>query len=298
MEFLELIFANIATFIATFFTTVVKTFRFADVIDIAIVAYLIYKLIKLVRETRAGQLVKGFLLLALAYIVVFTLDLRTMGYLLKNLLTVGLTALVVVFQPELRRALEQMGRTKIGLGNIFSSDNEDVDSQRKRTQYAIEEICSCVDTLSRQEIGALIVLERRTKLGEIIKTGTIINADPSAELIGNVFFPNSPLHDGAMIVRDGRLYAAGCFLPISDNFTISKNLGTRHRAALGMSENSDAIVVVVSEETGVISIAENGVLVRDYTPATLKERLVKALLPPKSTELTERKAAFWKVKSK
>lgn len=274
-----------------------QTIRFQDFLDVAIVSYLIYKVIKLVRDTRAEQLVKGFALLAIGYLLVAQLQLTAMSFLLKNLLSLGVTALVVVFQPELRRALEQVGRTRIGL-SMFTPGDVDADEQERRWRTAISAICDSTSFLSRQKIGALIVIEKETKLGEIIKTGTIVNADPSVELIGNVFFPNSPLHDGAMIIRGGKLYAAGCFLPVSENHTISKTLGTRHRAALGMSENSDAVVIIVSEETGIISVAENGKLTRNFDSETLAERLEKTLFTSKIAELAEKRPSFWKVKSK
>lgn len=273
------------------------TIEFADFLDVAIVSYLIYKIIKLVRDTRAEQLVKGFVLLAVGYLLVDIFKLTTMSFLLQNVLTLGVTALVVVFQPELRRALEQVGRVKIGL-TMFSQGDIDEDEQERRWHSAVSALCESAVSLSRQKIGALIVIERETKLGEIIKTGTVIDADVSAELVGNVFFPNSPLHDGAMMIRNGKLYAAGCFLPISDNQSISKTLGTRHRAALGMSENSDAVIIVVSEETGVISVAENGKLIRNYDAATLQERLEKTLFTNKLSEFAEKRPSFWKGKSK
>ncbi len=277
--------------------TSLQTIRFQDFLDVAIVSYLIYKIIKLVRDTRAEQLVKGFALLAVGYFLVVLLQLTAMSYLLSRLLSLGVTALVVVFQPELRRALEQMGRVKIGL-SMFTPGSMDADEQERRWRAAISAICDSTSSLSRQKIGALIVIEKETKLGEIIKTGTIIDADPSVELIGNVFFPNSPLHDGALIIRGGKMYAAGCFLPVSENHSISKTLGTRHRAALGMSENSDAVVIIVSEETGIISVAEDGKLTRNFDSETLAERLDKSLFSSKIAELAEKRPSFWKVKTK
>ncbi len=272
-----------------------QTIRFQDFLDVAIVSYLIYKIIKLVRDTRAEQLVKGFALLAVGYFLVVLLQLTAMSYLLSRLLSLGVTALVVVFQPELRRALEQVGRVRIGL-SMFTPGSMDADEQERRWRAAISAICDSTSSLSRQKIGALIVIEKETKLGEIIKTGTIVDADPSVELIGNVFFPNSPLHDGALIIRGGKLYAAGCFLPVSENHSISKTLGTRHRAALGMSENSDAVVIIVSEETGIISVAEDGKLTRNFDSETLAERLDKSLFSSKIAELAEKRSSFWKVK--
>lgn len=275
------------------------TFNFVDVIDILIVSYLVYKAIKLVKESRAQQLVKGILVLSVGYALSNWLGLRTISFLLVNVFQIGIVAIVVVFQPELRRALEQVGRSKItGLGVLASVGVLDESEEALQWEKAIEEICDAAVSLSLTKTGALIVFERKTKLGDIIKTGTVIDSAPSRELIGNIFYPNTPLHDGAMIVRQGKLYAAGCFLPLSDNNTISRELGTRHRAALGMSENSDAVVLTVSEETGKISIAIAGQLQRNFNYDTLKAKLVKELLPDKSGEGSEKKAGFWKVKSK
>lgn len=275
------------------------TFNFVDVIDILIVSYLVYKAIKLVKETRAQQLVKGILILSVGYALSSWLGLRTISFLLVNVFQIGIVAIVVVFQPELRRALEQVGRSKLtGLNVLASVGVLDESEEAHQWEKAIEEICDAAVSLSLTKTGALIVFERKTRLGDIIKTGTIIDSAPSRELIGNIFYPNTPLHDGAMIVRQGKLYAAGCFLPLSDNNTISRELGTRHRAALGMSENSDAVVLTVSEETGKISIAIDGQLQRNFNYDTLKAKLVKELLPDKSGESSEKKTGFWKVKSK
>lgn len=247
-----------------------------DCIDIAVIAFLIYQSIKLVRETRAAQLIKGIAMLLLVYVVSYALELRTMRFLTKNIFQVGVLAIVIVFQPELRRALEQVGRSRIGKLQMFSSGVNEQEERAKWTKL-IGSLTEEAVSLSRQKIGALVVIERKTKLGDIIKTGTVIDSDPSPELIGNIFFPNSPLHDGAVIVRGGRLFAAGCFLPLSDNQEISRELGTRHRAALGMSEASDAVVVVVSEETGMITICQSGKLERGISPAELRARLIAEL---------------------
>ncbi len=272
--------------------SVIKTITIFDVLDILIVAFLIYKLIQLLRETRAEQLVKGIIVLGVAYLFSAWLGLRTMSFLLVNLANFGIIAVVVVFQPELRKLLEQVGRAKIG--SVFASREDGDDASR--WEHAIDAICEACVSLSKQKIGALIVCEKQTKLGDIIRTGTIINADPSPESIGNIFFPNSPLHDGAMIIRDGRMHAAGCFLPLSENYTISRELGTRHRAALGMSENSDAVVLVVSEETGVITVAQNGTLKRNFDFQMLKATLERELIPEPATETAEKRVPFWKVK--
>ena len=200
---------------AEFFNTF-NTFEWKDAIDILLMAYLIYQAIKLVRETRAAQLVKGIGILLVFYAVAQAVPLRTMRFLTENVLSIGVMAMVVVFQPELRRALEQVGRSRIGKFQVFTSGMAEQDSQ-SAWEKLIHALVEEASVLSREKIGALMVIERDTKLGEIIKTGTVIDSAPSPELIGNIFFPNSPLHDGAMIIREGRLHAAGCFLPLSDN---------------------------------------------------------------------------------
>ncbi len=257
---------------------VIQTVTIMDIIDMLILSYLVYLLIKIVRETRANQLIKGILIIAAAYVVSSTIGLKAISYIIKSIVNIGLLAILIMFQPEIRRALEKAGRAKFGL-NIFNfSDTSD--EITKKWNVAIEAICdSCVD-LSATKTGALIVIERQTKLGEQIENGTILNARPSKELFGNIFFPNTPLHDGAVIMRDGIILAAACFLPKPQKEElINKKLGSRHRAAIGMSENSDAIIIVVSEETGQISVAENGTIVRDYTRFMLNEYLHEAILP-------------------
>ena len=256
---------------------VIQSITFMDIIDILLMSYLVYLLIKLVRETRAGQLIKGILFIIAAYIISSQLGLKAISYIIKSTLDVGLLALLIMFQPEIRRALEKAGRTKVGINFLSFGENSD---ETSRWNTAIEAICdACVD-LSATKTGALIVIERQTKLGEQVENGTVLNAVPSKELFGNIFFKNTPLHDGAVIIRDGMVLAAACFLPKPQKEElINKKLGSRHRAAIGMSENSDAIVIVVSEETGHISIAENGGLTSDYTRFRLNEYLHEALIP-------------------
>lgn len=256
---------------------VIQSITFMDIIDILLMSYLVYLLIKLVRETRAGQLIKGILFIIAAYIISSQLGLKAISYIIKSALDVGLLALLIMFQPEIRRALEKAGRTKVGINFLSFGENSD---ETSRWNTAIEAICdACVD-LSATKTGALIVIERQTKLGEQVENGTVLNAVPSKELFGNIFFKNTPLHDGAVIIRDGMVLAAACFLPKPQKEElINKKLGSRHRAAIGMSENSDAIVIVVSEETGHISIAENGGLTSDYTRFRLNEYLHEALIP-------------------
>ena len=248
-----------------------------DTLDILLVAFAIYSLVKLVRDSRAEQLLKGILLLGVAFFASSFMHLKTLHYLLKTVFDSSLLLLVVIFQPEIRRALEQAGHSRLSKLNIFGNDEEN-ERQIKQWQKAISATCSAVETLQRQKMGALIVFERTTKLGEIINTGTVVDADPTPELIGNVFFNKAPLHDGAMIMRDGRVCAAGCILPLTDNLQISSELGTRHRAAVGMSENSDAIVVIVSEETGTISMAVSGNLKRNFSTEALRVALENGIL--------------------
>lgn len=274
--------------------TTIKTIAPFDVIDILMVAVVFYYVIKLVRDTRASQLVKGILLLLIVYWVTNTFGFKVMGFFTRMIITVAATAVIVVFQPELRRALERMGRTRFPAG-IFSGVQSE--EQIAAVRSMIDEVCEASESLSRHKIGALMVFEMQTRLGEIIKTGTLIDCKPVAELIGNIFFPNAPLHDGAMIIRDARLHAAGCFLPLTENNDLSKELGTRHRASLGMSENSDAIVVVISEETGTISVARNGVLTRDYTPQTLGDYLRAEMLPEDTSHDKERRFKLKKQKT-
>lgn len=274
---------------------IINSFGIADFLDILVVAYLMYHAIRLVRETRAVQLLKGLAVLVAVYAIATIVEMRSLSFLIRYLFQYGALALLVVFQPELRRSLEQVGRTRFSNLQLFggSSDTESANAHWARAIAAIGE---AAQFLSKRRIGALIVLERQSMLSDIIKTGTVIDAAPSAEILGNIFFPNSPLHDGALIIREGRLVAAGCYLPLSDNFTISKEMGTRHRAGLGMSESSDALVVIVSEETGIITIADNGKLRRGYTSEQLTEDLTRAFIVDKNEEKGDRKPPFFKVK--
>jgi diadenylate cyclase len=225
------------------FFSVIKTLEFVDVIDVILLTYVVYVLLKLIRETRAGQLSKGIILLAAAYFISKYVGLKAITYILQQVFNIGILAMVVLFQPELRRALEKVGRTKIGLHYLGFGETSDELSQK--WSNAIEAICdSCVE-LSATCTGALIVVERQVKLGEQIETGTVMNATPSKEVFGNIFYPKTPLHDGAVIMRDGIILAAACFLPKPQKEElVNKKLGSRHRAAIGMSENSDAVVIV------------------------------------------------------
>lgn len=250
-----------------------------DTLDILLVALFIFFLIRLVRDSRAEQLIKGIALLGVLYLAAFLLELTTVKYLLKAVFDNGLLVLVVIFQPEIRRALEQAGHSRMGILRLFGGLNQ-VDSTMLLEQWntAIEATARAVDILQKQKMGALIVLERTTRLGEIVRSGTILEAEPSGELIANIFFNKAPLHDGAVIIRDGKIYAAGCILPLTDNLQISRELGTRHRAGVGMSENSDSVVIILSEETGAISVAEAGELTRNFTSESLEKTLKERIL--------------------
>ncbi len=259
------------------FLSVLSTLTPVDIIDMALLSYIIYILLKLIRETRAGQLVKGILLLGGVYAAGKFMGLKTITYLLEQMFDIGIILMLILFQPELRRALEKVGRTKIDFQ--FLGIGESSDELTRKWNSAIEAICdSCVE-LSATCTGALIVVERQVKLGEQIENGTILNAVPSKEIFGNIFYPKTPLHDGAVIMRNGIILAAACFLPKPQKEElVNKKLGSRHRAAIGMSENSDAVVIVVSEETGQISVAMNGTLTRDYTREKLEALLVQELI--------------------
>ena len=269
-------FANIWDSVVSFFVTYHWV---RDTLDILLVALAIYSVIRLVRDSRTEQLLKGVLLLLAAYAVARLLGLTTLIYLMNVILDNALILLVIIFQPELRRMLESAGHSRLSTLNIFGSNPEQAEQTKRNWQQAIASICAGIEMLQRQRMGALIVLERSTKLGEIISSGTVVDAAATPELIGNMFFNKAPLHDGAVIIRDGRVYAAGCFLPLSDNLQLSRELGTRHRAGIGMSENSDAVVVIVSEETGSVSVAVGGMLKRHLQPETLENLLRNELLP-------------------
>lgn len=269
------------------FIALMMTFKATDVLDIVIVSFIIYNLIKIMRETRAEQLVKGIGIILIAFAVSSIFNLKMLNTLFTSFFQFSVLAVLIVFQPELRSALEHIGRSKIGKywNGLTAATMEE--EKTRQVRRCINSVVEVANNFQKSKTGALIVFERRTKLGEIIDTGTIIDAEPSVPMIGNVFFNKAPLHDGAMIIRDGKVHAAGCILPLTKNNSISSDLGTRHRAALGISENSDAIVVVVSEETGTISIAKNGIISRNYTRETLSMTLEEELIP-KEPEKTDR----------
>ncbi len=266
------------------FFAIMRTFRFKDAVDIIAIALIIFYMIKLVRETRAVQLVKGIFILLMLYGFAYLFNLTMLTAMLNRFFEFAVLVLFILFQPEMRKVLEQLGRSNYTyrkIKNVFTDSAKEEDILKQKKTIAI--FVDAVMQLHSKKTGALIVFERRTRLGDIAYTGTIINATPSVMLIGNIFFNKAPLHDGAMIVRDQMIYAAGCILPLTHNESVDDNLGTRHRAALGISEESDAVVVVVSEETGSVSIALNGELTRDYTREALINDLNRLLID----EITE-----------
>ncbi len=253
----------------------VTMFGIWDAVDIIIVAYIFYKLITFSRRTNAGQVIKGIVLFLVIAQLSNLLGLNVLNFLLVNTMQLGLLALVILFQPELRKALERFG---VKLFPQFSFDRT---SDASELEHAILQTVDACKNLSWSRTGALIVFEREILLNNIIKTGTVIDSKVSSELLKNVFYPKAPLHDGALIVQKGRVAAAGCMLPLSGNTNLSKQLGMRHRAGVGMSENSDAVVVVVSEETGSVSVAIGGMLKRHLAPETLEKLLRNELMPNK-----------------
>ena len=253
------------------FVYTISNLRIFDIIDILIIAYIVYKAIEFLGETRAGQLVKGIIFLLVLYAFAIVFKLAVLRWLLSAVFGSAIVAIAIIFQPELRRLLERVGQTKIG------NHQSGVDESELITDSA-NIICKAAGQMQKTKTGALIVFERKTQLGEIINTGTVVDAQVSESLVNNIFYPKSPLHDGAVVVRDGRIYAASCILPLTQSTDFSSQLGTRHRAAIGMTENSDAVVLIVSEETGIISVAFNGQITRNHTVQSafdeIKDKLV------------------------
>ena len=251
---------------------ILMSIKITDVIDIVIVAYLLYRLLGFIKETRAQQLFRGILLIIAFFLISEVFNLSLLNWLFTKLVTVGLIAVVILFQPEIRRALEQIGRR-----GVLSRQFRDIG---KEEMYAtVHKIVDAVDDFSSTQTGALMAIERETMLTDISETGVIVDAEISVRLLGNLFYEGSPLHDGAVIIRGDRVHAASCVLPLTERQNIGKNLGTRHRAALGLSEVSDAFVIVVSEETGAISVAQNGEFKRFLDLKTLEKMLLDIYLP-------------------
>lgn len=273
---------DINSFLNDFFDIIFRM-TINDIIDILIVAYIFYKIFMFIKDTRAEQVLKGILFLLVATQLSETFNLHTLYWILVNALQFGVIAALIIFQPELRAGLEHIGRTNFklfGKGNINMSE--------EKMNKIIEEIVEALYSLSRQKIGALIIMERQTKIGDIINTGTSIDGEVSRQLLINIFIPNTPLHDGAVVIRDSQLKAAACFLPLTQSKDLSKELGTRHRAALGVSEVSDCISLIVSEETGDVSIAKAGKLYRNIS----KERMSNILRS--NLKVTTEEKSFFK----
>ena len=263
---------------------VIKTFELKDAVDILCVTFIIYILIKFIRDTKAVQLLKGAVTLLIVYMLASFFNLTMLSALLRMFVEFGVLIILIIFQPEIRNGLEKLGRNRfsktIGLGISNPSSDDDIIATEKK---CIDDVVAISNKFSNEKTGALIVFEQETKLREIIDTGTILDARPSVSLFSNMFFNKAPLHDGAVIIREGRIYSAGCILPLtSRNNEVDVNLGTRHRAALGMSENSDAVVVVVSEETGSISLVHKGRLKKMEDSEELREKLAELILPQKA----------------
>lgn len=258
-----------------------------DIIDILVIAFVLYKSIVYFRDTRAGKLVKGLLILFAVYFIAEWWDLATMSWILSRVVDSVIIVAAIIFQPELRRFLEKVGNANFKKGQLFVNETDVLGE-------CIDNVSKAAAVMQEKKIGALIVFENKTQLGEIINTGTVIDAESSVSIINNVFFPKSPLHDGAMIIRGGRVYAAGCILPLTQRQDLSLNLGTRHRAAIGMTENSDAIVLVVSEETGIISLVVNGHITRNYNPASAGAELKRLLIDTEQNDKSSTISTFFK----
>ena len=268
-------------FMQEFLERSVSGIGFNDVLDILITTLVFYAILNFISETRAQQLLKGLAIIIIAYFAADFLRLHTISWILRGTFTIGIFALIVVFQPEIRRALEVMGRS-----HFMNRSRDTLD--KERAKHVVDEITNAVDSFSKTKTGALIVFERETVLEDIAETGTMIRAEVSSELLGNLFYVGSPLHDGAVIIRGDKILAAGCVLPLTENKDLNKSLGTRHRAGIGITENSDCLTVIVSEETGVISVVENGKLERFLDRKALQKILLDLYLSDESAEPLEK----------
>ncbi|AWZ49761.1 diadenylate cyclase CdaA [Hathewaya limosa] len=270
----------------------VENMNIFSILDILVVSFIFYKSYNLIKETRAEQLLKGILFVFLIIPISEILHLRTLNWIINQTITIGVLTIVIIFQPEIRKALEHLGRSTF-------SDKHILEDEEIRN-LVIGEIVTAVENLSYTRTGALIVIEQRTGLAEIINTGTKLDAIVSSALLENIFVVNTPLHDGATIIRNNRIVSSGCFLPLTDNNKLNKKLGTRHRAGIGLSEASDALVIIVSEETGTISLALNGKLLRNYDGEKLKVVLAKLIAnrQPKKLTLREKVKSWIKTEKK
>lgn len=291
------IFNNLHS-IGTNIFAIFADFKFNDLLDIVFVTFIIYNAFKLIRETRTAQIIKGLLLLGAVYVLVTVLGMDTSRYFFNALFRDVLLVMIVVFQPEIRHIFETVGRSRFR--SLFGLHARSAQLRyNEETTELIEEVSRASTAMSERKVGALIVLERETLQGDVIETGTQVDAKISEELLCNVFYPKAPLHDGAAIIRENRLCAAGCILPLTQHHnTVSSSLGTRHRAAIGMSEQSDAIIVVVSEETGAISVAKEGRLHRDLSDGELRDLLSKNLLLTQAEETESKIRSFFGRKQK
>ena len=273
-----MLFQTIANQLGGLFSNLFIHPDWRDIVDVAILTVLIYNVLKLVRYTRASSLFKGIIFILVLAVLSDALEIHALNWILQQVISVGVIVLCIVFQPELRRLLEQLGRSKLAR-RVFEPAKRRRNTQMERH---VTEIVKALNDMSRKKIGALIVLERSTKLGDIIESGTVVDAEISSQLIENIFEPNTPLHDGAMIIRDERITAAACILQLSDDYSISRELGTRHRAAIGITETTDAVSLIVSEETGVISMAREGKLTRYLDTKSLTILLTELFTPERT----------------
>lgn len=272
--------------IADFFSKLPSlSFGITDFLDICLIAFIIYNGIKIIRETRAFQLVKGLLLLGIVYVLVTQLEMQASSNLFRIVFQNVFIVLIILFQQEIRQVIEKVGKNKFTSLSLLIKGSQAEKTETVRE--AIIEIAKAVQRMSDSKTGSLIVMEKEMLLGDVIKTGKGVDAAITHELIGNIFFPKSPLHDGAAVVRNGRLHCAGCVLPLTKNEDISSDLGTRHRAALGMSEQSDAMIIVTSEETGIISVAFKGELIRNLSDSELREMLQDYLIDGSTDKITD-----------
>jgi len=276
----DVILNTVKSYLNTYIVSPLKTMEIIDMVDVLLLTLILFFIYRFIRERRAGKLLLGVACVLVLSLLGDALDMPAIRFVFGDFRQIGVIAILILFQPELRSVLEKVGGTPLSGIRTITSDSRELSALGAE----IDGICSAVSDLSRDKVGALIVIERSTKLGEYIKSGVPIDASLSPYLLRNIFFNKAPLHDGAVIIRSGRICAAGCFLPLSTKEDINKDLGTRHRAAIGMSECSDAIVIVVSEETGVVSLSVDGNLERNYNYNTLKQELNRMLAPAGQTE--------------
>lgn len=290
---LDALWTNIKHFFQVYVINTAKSMEWKDAIDIILLTAILFFLYRFIRDRRAGKLLMGLAFVFVLTILAEAVEFRAIRFIFSDFRQLGVIAILIIFQPELRSALEKVGGTPLSSLKNITSESKDIST----INAEIDAICTAASDLAREKVGALIVIERSTKLGEYIKSGVLVDAVISPHILRNLFFNKAPLHDGAVIIRNSRICAAGCFLPLSTNEDIDKDLGTRHRAAIGMSEASDAVVIVVSEETGTISMSVNGNLERNYNYRSLKQAL-NGLLIPQMVEDSEGKRRHMNKKNK